>query len=202
MFYCLTGNVIALDSGSVAIDCGGVGFKCYTSINSLKKIGSIGNKVTLYTYLSVREDALDLYGFYSEEETDFFKLLLSVSGVGPKAALSLLSELTPDALALCIASGDSKAITRAQGIGAKIAQRIVLELKDKLSSNIKLSASASEIEAIGIATNSINTQEAISALVSLGYMQSEASQTIASLDASLSVEELIRQALKAMAKGV
>lgn len=190
------------DAASVALDCGGVGFRCFTSMNTLKRIGGVGESVTLYTHLNVKEDALDLYGFYSNEEIVCFKLLISVSGVGPKAALAILSELPPDKLALCIATGDAKTITRAQGVGPKLAQRVVLELKDKLAANIPFGADGAEIEAAGIASASGNAAEAVSALVILGYSQSEASIAVARLDSALPVEELIKLALKNMARGM
>ncbi|MBQ2812810.1 MAG: Holliday junction branch migration protein RuvA, partial [Clostridia bacterium] len=121
MFYSLTGTVVHTDETSVALSCGGVAFRCYTSFNTLRKIASTGETVTLYTYLAVREDALDLFGFADTDELDCFKILIGVSGVGPKAGLAILSQLTPDKLALAVASGDVKAITAAQGVGPKIA---------------------------------------------------------------------------------
>ena len=132
MFYSITGKIVYIDTQSVAIETGGVAFRCSTTLTTLKRIGEKGSTATLYTYLNVREDALDLFGFADEQELECFKLLIGVSGVGPKAALAILSELTPDKLALCLATGDSKAITRAPGVGPKLAQRVVLELKDKL----------------------------------------------------------------------
>ena len=136
MFYSITGQVVYTGATSVAVSCGGVAFNCSATANTLKNIGTIGDTVTLYTYLNVREDALDMFGFYDKDELDCFKLLINVTGVGPKAALAILSQLTPNRLAVCVASGDTKAITAAQGVGAKLAQRVVLELKDKLKSYI------------------------------------------------------------------
>lgn len=200
MFYSITGNIICSDTNSVAVECGGVGFKCFTTINTLKKIGGKGSKVTLYTHLNVREDALDLFGFADSTELDFFKLLISVSGVGPKAALAVLSELSPDRLALCIASGDNKAITKAQGVGPKIAQRIVLELKDKVKGMVTEQENASyDLSAAEAASSSSAGAEAVSALVALGYAQSEAAVVIGKLDQSLTVEEMIKQAFKMLA---
>lgn len=200
MFYSITGNIICSDTNSVAVECGGVGFKCFTTINTLKKIGGNGSKVTLYTHLNVREDALDLFGFADSTELDFFKLLISVSGVGPKAALAILSELSPDRLALCIASGDNKAITKAQGVGPKIAQRIILELKDKVKGMATEQENASyDLSAAEAASSSSAGAEAVSALVALGYAQSEAAVVIGKLDPSLTVEEMIKQAFKMLA---
>lgn len=202
MFYSITGRVVHRDTQSVALETGGVAFQCSTTLSTLKKIGEKGSTATLYTYLNVREDALDLFGFATEQELECFKLLISVSGVGPKAALAILSELTPDKLALCLATGDSKSITRAQGVGPKLAQRVVLELKDKLAKGLELPADSPEIQAAGLAAADGNASEAVSALVMLGYSQSEAAMAVSKLDGTLSVEELIKQALKQLARQV
>ncbi|HOA33130.1 MAG: Holliday junction branch migration protein RuvA [Clostridiales bacterium] len=203
MFYSLTGEVIDFDDSSIAIECSGVGFKCNTSMNTLKRTGKKGDKITLYTYLSVREDALELYGFHSLQELEMFKLLISVSGIGPKVAVSVLSEFTPDALSLCIASGDHKSITRAQGVGAKTAQRICMELKDKVTSqSFSFGGDPQELAAVSCVNDNENVSNAVSALVALGYMQAEASRAVCSLDPNLSTQELIKQALRILAKGV
>ncbi len=201
MFYSITGKTVYIDSSSVAVDCGGVAFRCNATFNTLRKIGSLGETVTLYTYLNVREDALDMFGFYDTAELDCFKLLINVTGVGPKAALAILSQLTPDRLAVCVASGDVKAITAAQGVGAKIAQRVVLELKDKLKSYIS-QENDEEIAAINAASASDSGEEAVAALVMLGYGKSEAAAAVGRLDQTLSAEELIKQALRLMAKNI
>ena len=202
MFYSITGRVVHRDTQSVALETGGVAFQCSTTLSTLKTIGEKGSTATLYTYLNVREDALDLFGFATEQELECFKLLISVSGVGPKAALSILSELTPDKLALCLATGDSKSITRAQGVGPKLAQRVVLELKDKLAKGLELPADSPEIQAAGLAAADGNAAEAVSALPMLGYSQSEAAMAVSKLDGDLPVEELIKQALKQLARQV
>lgn len=203
MFYSITGTICYVDSVSVALDCNGVAFRCFTSLNTLKQIGEKGAKATLYTYLSVKEDALDLYGFSTEQELECFKALISVSGVGPKAGIAILSELTPEKLVICIASGDNKAITRAQGVGPKIAQRIVLELKDKLAKGLDLSVNTTiDVSAVNSASSSGNQAEAVSALTMLGYTQSEASVAVAKIDENLSVEEIIKQALKILSRQV
>jgi len=201
MFYSLTGNIVFIDESCVAVECGGVAFKCASTLNTLKKVGQIGERVTLFTHLNVREDALDLFGFYDKRELECFKMLIGVTGVGPKAALAILSQLSPEQLALCIATGDVKTITKAQGIGAKIAQRVVLELKNKLKTSISDDESLSTIENMGVVSQAGNSGEAISALVMLGYSQSEASVAVSRLDSSLSVEELIKQGLRMLAKG-
>ena len=198
MFYSITGTLVYSDLSSVAIDCNGVAFRCNVSINTMQHMPLRHSKVTVYTYLNVRDDALDLFGFYSADELDMFKLITSVSGVGPKNALAILSEFEPDNLRIIIASGDAKSLTRASGVGTKLAQRIILELKDKVGSiggNVE-----AEIASVGAVSASKNAAEAVEALVSLGYSQSEASLAVGRLDSQLSVEELIRLALKSMAK--
>lgn len=200
MFYSITGNVVYYDAQSVAVDCNGVAFKCCATTNTLKNVAKKGERVTLFTYLNVKEDALDLFGFYTQQELDCFKLLIDVNGVGPKVALAILSELTPERLAVCIASGDIKSITRANGVGPKVAQRVILELKDKLAKGLDLGNMGIEIEAASVAAESSNASEAVSALTMLGYSQSEAAVAVGKLDPSLSVEQLIKQALKQLSK--
>lgn len=196
MFYSITGTVVYTDETSAAIDCSGVAFRCFTSFNTLRRIGGTGEKITLFTYLSVREDALDLFGFADTAELDCFKLLISISGVGPKAGLAILSQLTPDKLALAVASGDTKAITAAQGVGSKLAQRIIVELKDKLAPFASsVGVSIGDIPVIGEAGSG---NEAVDALVSLGFTRSEASIAVGKLDQSLPIDELIKRALSGM----
>ena len=202
MFYSITGKIVFADDQSVALETGGIAFRCNTTLTTRKALGEIGTVAMLYTYLNEREDALGLFGFATLHELDCFKSLISVSGVGPKAALAILSELSPEKLALGIATGDSKAITRAQGVGPKLAQRVVLELKDKLAKGLELSSVTPEIEAAGAAVQGGNTAEAVSALTMLGYSQSEAAVAVSGLPDTLSVEDLIKQALKRLAKQV
>lgn len=200
MFYSISGNIIMVDASSVAVECGGVAFRCNSSLNTLKKVGTIGSRTTLYTYLSVREDALELFGFFDKQELDCFKLLISISGVGPKAALAVLSEMTPDKLALAVSSGDAKAVTKAQGVGPKIAQRIVLELKGKLSA--VASSEDDGFDASLAIEASDNTAEAVSALQFLGYSRYEAAKAVSAFDKNLSVEELIKKALAVLSKNL
>ena len=149
MIYSLDGTLTYFDQNFAVVSCGGVGFKCFTTLTTLQSLPGVGKPVQLFTYLSVREDALDLYGFATTAELDCFKLLISVNGVGPKAALAILSELSADRLAVCIAGGDAKSLTRAPGIGKKIAERIVLELKDKMG--VLDLGSSSEVQAAAAA---------------------------------------------------
>lgn len=201
MLYNVKGTLTVSDVNFIVIECGGVGFKCFTTLNTIKNIGKIGDEVNAYTYLAVREDAMDLYGFSSLAELDAFKLLITVSGIGPKAAVAILSELTPDKLALCIASGDAKSITKAQGVGKKTAERVVLELKDKMGS-IAVGAAADAVSSISNVGESSNTSEAVEALVALGYSQSDAAVVVGSMDKSLSVDDMIRLGLKQLAKNL
>ena len=201
MLYNVKGILTVTDVNYIVIECGGVGFKCFTTVNTVKTIGKIGEQVNAYTYLAVREDAMDLYGFATMEELDAFKLLITVSGVGPKAAIAVLSELTPDRLALCIASGDAKSITRAQGVGKKTAERVVLELKDKMGT-ITTGGTADIVSSLSGIAQSSEASEAIEALVALGYSQSDASVVVGTMDKSLSVDEMIRLGLKQLAKNL
>ncbi len=199
MIYNLRGTLTYCDQNFAVVECGGVGFKCFTTLTTLREIGKVGNEVNLYTHLSVREDAMDLFGFASKEELESFRLLISVSGIGPKAAVAILSEMTPDRLAVCIASGDAKMLTKAQGVGKKTAERVVLELKDKMgaigSSDVAAAAAAGSAEGT-------DSAEAVQALVALGYTQSDAAVVIGRLDPSLSVDEMIRIGLKELAKNL
>ncbi|MEE0980661.1 MAG: Holliday junction branch migration protein RuvA [Acutalibacteraceae bacterium] len=197
MIYSLTGEIIAVDQNGFAIQTGGVAFFCFSTMNTLQKVGMKGSRATVFTYMNVREDAIELYGFYTSNELDAFKQLITVSGVGPKAALAILSVMTPDQLALNIASGDAKAITKAQGVGTKIAQRIVLELKNKFSTDLT-QEQTDIVAAIQSADTSADLSEAIEALIQLGYSRSEAAAAVSKLDKSLSVEEMIRLALKSL----
>lgn len=196
MFYSLTGKVINKGLSHAVIDCGGVGFLVNTSRFTLYDLPDDKSAGTVYTHLNVREDALDLFGFSTEFELQWFKMLITVNGVGPKAALAILSELTVDELALAISTKDAKSITRASGIGPKIAQRIILDLKDKVKSIVpdgEIYENAERISAVG---EMPNTSEAIAALTMLGYSQSDASVAVSKLDPSLDVQSLIKQALK------
>lgn len=197
MIYSLTGEIIAVDQNGFAIQTGGVAFFCFSTMNTLQKVGMKGSKATVFTYMNVREDAIELYGFYTSNELDAFRQLITVSGVGPKAALAILSVMTPDQLALNIASGDAKAITKAQGVGTKIAQRIVLELKNKFSTDLT-QEQTDIVAAIQSADTSADLSEAIEALIQLGYSRSEAAAAVSKLDKSLSVEDMIRLALKSL----
>lgn len=197
MFYSLTGELVFTDTTSAAVNCNGIAFLCKVSMNTLKKLGPEGSQVTLYTYLAFKQDGMDLYGFYDKEEKDFFIMLTSVSGVGPKAAMSILSQLEPSQLALSIVSGDYKALTRAQGVGPKVAQRVVLELKDKVAKGLEgMDTSGVSATAVSSGAGGTAVAETISALVMLGYTQAEASKAVAKLDPTLKTEQMLKLALK------
>ncbi len=200
MFYSLTGKVINKGLSHAVIDCSGVGFLVNTSRFTLYDLPDDKSVGTVYTHLNVREDALDLFGFSTEFELQWFKMLITVNGVGPKAALAILSELTVDELALAISTKDAKSITRASGIGPKIAQRIILDLKDKVKSIVPDSEIYENAERISAVGEMPNTSEAIAALTMLGYSQSDASVAVSKLDPSLDVQSLIKQSLKLLSK--
>jgi Holliday junction DNA helicase RuvA len=193
MIYSLNGILIHTAPGTAVIECGGVGFRCATTSSTLRKLPKLGEQATLYTYLSVREDALDLFGFADEKELSCFRMLISVNGVGPKAALSILSESGPEKFALNVASGDAKALTAAPGVGMKLAQRIVLELHDKISGE---QAAEGFADMGGVPTASGSSEEAVNALSVLGYSRSEAAVAVGRCDGTKPVEEIIKQALR------
>ena len=201
MFYYVEGTVALLKQGLAVIDCGGVGYACHASQNTIGKL-KIGARARLLTYLNVREDIFELYGFIDEEEQSCFEMMIGVSGVGPKAALSILSVAPPDRLALSIITGDEKMLMQAPGIGKKIAQRIVLELRDKMSKEQLETASSVSPVAMAAASGGVNhTQEAVAALMVLGYSQAEALQAMEGMDAAqMEAEEIIRQCLKKLFK--
>lgn len=199
MFYYLKGTVGHLAPGLAVIDCGGVGYACQTTTYTLSALKA-GESAKLYTYLNVREDAMELFGFISENERDCFQMLLGVSGVGPKAALAILSSATPEGLATAIITGNEKALTAAQGVGKKIAQRIILELKDKLAKG-QLPASETYGGTGVTVIPQDKTSEAAAALAVLGYNPNEIAAALKGIDLeNLSLEEVVRQALRRMMK--
>ena len=201
MFYYVDGTVSVLRQGLAVIDCGGVGYACHASQNTISKLKT-GEKARLLTWLNVREGVFELYGFIDEEEKSCFEMMIGVSGVGPKAALSILSVAPPDRLALSIITGDEKMLTQAPGIGKKIAQRIVLELRDKMSKEQLESAGSSAPAVAAESSGGVNhTQEAVAALMVLGYTQAEALHAMKGIDAAgLEADEIIRQCLKKLVK--
>ena len=202
MIYSVRGRLAVKELNFAVIECGGVGYGCRTTYTTVSALGEVGSEAMLYTYLYVREDVVELFGFATLQELSCFRLLISVSGVGPKAATAILSDVDPERFAFLVASGDSKFFTKTKGIGAKTAQRIVLELKDKISSET-LSGSVSRDAAVfsqtvsGGATTSVS--EALEALMVLGYSQGEVAPILGKLDANSSTQDLIRETLKLIA---
>lgn len=196
MLYRLRGSLIHTEPSFAVIECAGVGYKCYTTMNTQRSLPAIGKEAVLYTHMNVREDAVDLFGFSSLAELNCFKLLTSVSGVGPKVGLAILSVLSPEQVAVAVAAGDFKTLTMAQGVGNKLAQRVILELKDKLKA---LGGGEEVTAAAGVVNAAGNAAEAMNALTVLGYTPSDVAPVVAKFDSSLPLEELIRLTLKAMA---
>ena len=204
MIYSISGLLRQVAPTYCVVEACGIGYQGAASTHTLSSLPGRGQEVTLLTHLWVKEDGVELFGFSTEQERRCFRLLIGVSGVGPRVALAILSDSSPDRLMLSIAAGDAKALTRAQGVGPKLAQRIILELRDKVSDDdlsAEFTAENGGIEAVSGSTHNNAKSEAISALVALGYGQTDAAAVIAPMEDSLAVDELIRQALKAFTRG-
>ena len=202
MIYCLTGKIVKKSMSAVVLSCGGVGYYAQCPASVAGALPGVGQETTLYTVMSVTENDVSLYGFATEEQQACFEMLTAVSGVGPKVGLAILSVMEPQRVALAISAGDHKAFKAASGVGPKLAQRIVLELKDKVAKGFVDGISLEDVA--GAASGEPATQsasQAIAALVSLGYSQSEAALAISKIDATLPVEEIIKLALRGMAAG-
>lgn len=195
MIYSLNGKLLFTDHISAVIECGGVGYRFIASSKTLAALPPKGNHAFVYTYMNFKQDGVDLIGFYDERELEAFKLIISVNGVGPKLGVAILSEFTVDQLYLYIASGDAKAISRASGVGSKSAQRIVLELKDKISSG-DIGDISDEVSVAAHSSDTGAAKDAIAALIQFGYSQSEASLAVGKCDKTKSAEDIIKQALK------
>lgn len=200
MFYYLSGTVAVIEVGAVVIDCGGVGFLVSTTTTTISKL-KIGEKALLYTQCVIREDAFDIYGFATKRELETFKLLISVSGVGPKAALAILSTVTPDGLSMAVMTQNEKSLTAAPGVGKKLAQRILLELKDKMGSQTELDFSGGDGGAAPVLQPGGKATEAVQALQVLGYDTGSITAAMKGIDVeALELQDIIKQALKAMMK--
>ena len=200
MIYCLTGKIVKKSMSAVVLSCGGVGYYAQCPASVAAALPGVGKEATLYTVMSVTENDVSLYGFATEEQQACFEMLTAVSGVGPKVGLAILSVMEPQRVALAISAGDHKAFKAANGVGPKLAQRIVLELKDKVAKGFVDGISLEDVA--GAASGEPATQsasQAIAALLSLGYSQSEAALAISKIDATLPVEEIIKLALRGMA---
>ena len=200
MIYCLTGKIVKKSMSAVVLSCGGVGYYAQCPASVAGALPGVGKEATLYTVMSVTENDVSLYGFATEEQQACFEMLTAVSGVGPKVGLAILSVMEPQRVALAISAGDHKAFKAASGVGPKLAQRIVLELKDKVAKDFVDGISLEDVAgAASDAPASQSSAQAIAALVSLGYSQSEAALAISKIDATLPVEEIIKLALRGMA---
>ncbi|MBE5957987.1 MAG: Holliday junction branch migration protein RuvA [Lachnospiraceae bacterium] len=195
MISYIKGELVNIKNDSIVVDNNGIGYNIFIPTSILASLPHCGSEVKIHTYFLVREDTQSLYGFLKPDDLEIFKLLISVSGIGPKGALAILSTLTPDELRFAILSDDSKAISKAPGVGSKTAQRCIIELKDKI--NIADTSDASIVIESGSADDSSVKNEAISALVALGYTQSEAYKVVSSVVTEDStVEDVLKQALK------
>ena len=200
MIYCLTGKIVKKSMSAVVLSCGGVGYYAQCPASVAGALPGVGKEATIYTVMSVTENDVSLYGFATEEQQAFFEMLTAVSGVGPKVGLAILSVMEPDRVALAISAGDHKAFKAASGVGPKLAQRIVLELKDKVAKGFVDGISLEDVAGASADTQaSQGSSQAIAALVSLGYSQSEAALAVSKIDAALPVEEIIKLALRSMA---
>lgn len=201
MFAYIKGTLEQKSSDSIIVEAGGIGYRIFTALSTLNSLGQAGSSIKIYTHYYVREDIVALYGFLTTEELGMFDMLLTVSGVGPKAAISMVSTLSPSRFALAVVSQDSKALSKAPGIGAKMAQRIILELKDKISKE-QLTASSSPVsQASGDVANGSAVSEAVSALMVLGYSALEASSSVSGVyQEGMSVEGIIMKALKSLSR--
>ena len=199
MFYHINGKVTDIEPNLAVIDCWGIGFALNVTVNTLSRL-QIGESAKLYTYEHVREDSFDLFGFFDKQEKRCFEMLIGVSGVGPKAAISILSTVTPENLAMAVISGDEKALTVAPGIGKKIAQRILLELKDKIAKETSgFDIRGGTASAIPVGTSKLS--DAVSALAVLGYSNSEITIAMKDIDVdNTALEDIIKQALRKMLK--
>ena len=191
MIYCLTGKIVKKSMNAVVLSCGGVGYYAQCPASVAGALPGVGREATIYTVMSVTENDVSLYGFATEEQQ---------SGVGPKVGLAILSVMEPDRVALAISAGDHKAFKAASGVGPKLAQRIVLELKDKVAKGFVDGISLEDVAGASAQTPAAqSSSQAIAALVSLGYSQSEAALAVSKIDATLPVEEIIKLALRGMA---
>ena len=197
MIYSVHGKLIAKEPAMAVVECGGVGYACRTTLHTLGQVGNLGETVLLYTAMSVREDAVELFGFSTQQELQCFQLLTSVSGVGPKAALAILSVVTPDQFTLAVMTQDVKTLTMAQGVGKKLAERIMLELKGKFTP-AQMEANVAQMDLASPVRGS-KTAEATAALSSLGYSQQEIAAALKGVDINaMTVEDMVRHALRAM----
>ena len=201
MFAYIRGILEYKHNDYVVVEANGVGYRINTSLSTIQNIGSLGSEVKVYTHLYVREDIMSLYGFLTQEELGMFELLLGVSGIGPKVAISIISSMSPSKFGFSVITDDYKSLTKAQGVGNKVAQRIILELKDKINKTDLVSTFVDKGESVNVSEDNSRVSEAISALIVLGYTASEANKAVASVySEDMDLELIIKNALKALAR--
>ena len=202
MIYCLTGKIIKKTLNAVVLSCGGVGYYAQCPASVAGALPGVGKEATLYTVMSVTENDVSLYGFATEEQQACFEMLTAVSGVGPKVGLAILSVMEPDRVALAISAGDHKAFKAASGVGPKLAQRIVLELKDKFGKGTAEFSAGSLSASVPAVMGKGSRGEAVAALAALGYSQAEAASALSDCADTMSVEDMIRAGLKKLSRNL
>lgn len=202
MFAYIRGRLEQKQNEYLVVEANGIGYKIFAPVTTIQAAGPVGEEVKIYTYLYIREDAMNLYGFLTQEELGMFELLISVTGVGPKAAISLISSVSPSKFGLAVITDDVRTLTKAQGIGSKMAQRIILELKDKIKKDQIAAADSGKEDLSSIIKDNSRVSEAISALMVLGYTALEASKAVSAVySEDMDLEAIIRSSLKGLAKG-
>jgi len=202
LFAYIRGRLEQKQNEYLVVEANGIGYKIFAPVTTIQAAGPVGEEVKIYTYLYIREDAMNLYGFLTQEELGMFELLISVTGVGPKAAISLISSVSPSKFGLAVITDDVRTLTKAQGIGSKMAQRIILELKDKIKKDQIAAADSGKEDLSSIIKDNSRVSEAISALMVLGYTALEASKAVSAVySEDMDLEAIIRSSLKGLAKG-
>ena len=198
MYAYIKGELAEINTDHIVIEAGGIGYQVYISLQTFDYLPSVGENIKIYTYLYLREDAMILYGFLTKDDLELFKLLISVSGIGPKGGLSILSTLEADDLRFAILSGDAKAISKAPGVGGKTAQRVILELKDKLSLEDAFEAKTEHVQKNAAAAGGSVKNDAVMALTALGYSSTESLKAVSTVEITedMDVEEVLKAALK------
>ena len=198
MYAYIKGELAEINTDHIVIEAGGIGYQVFVSLQTFDYLPSVGENLKIYTYLYLREDAMILYGFLTKDDLELFKLLISVSGIGPKGGLSILSTLEADDLRFAILSGDAKAISKAPGVGGKTAQRVILELKDKLSLEDAFEAKTEHVQKNAAAVGGSVKNDAVMALTALGYSSTERLKAVSTVEITedMDVEEVLKAALK------
>ncbi len=201
MYSYFHGELVEINLDHIVIDVGGIGYMIFMSAIDLDLLPMVGSDIKVYTYLYLREEQMVLYGFSNKDDIEMFKLLLGITGIGPKAAMAILSTMTSDDLRFAVLSGDAKAISKAPGVGGKTAQRVVLELKDKISLEDAFEKKSSHTLEREISAESGAKNEAVMALTALGYSSSESLKAVSHVEitADMTVEDILKEALKSMA---